>query len=287
MWTREILKTRGKENFNRVYASAVVVSLIFTILTTVLDSGQNSSSNMATNSQVEDEYYLEDEYFNYNNTFDATNSLFRFSIDGSIGSLLDKLMLNIENSLPIIGAVAFINVFLIIMILFLIIRVLILYPIEIGKNFFFMGIRESDRSVKDMFYVFKRKNLLTSVFTMFCKNLFTVLWTLLLVIPGIIKAYEYRMIPYILAENPGIERSRAFELSRYMMSGQKYDTFILDLSFIGWNLLSGFTLGILGIFYVNPYIEATNAELYAVLRESVIESGFSNREELPGFTISI
>ena len=61
------------------------------------------------------------------------------------------------------------------------------------------------------------------------KGLFQFLWLLLLVIPGIIKSYEYRMIPYILSENPKVSRQRAFEISKLMMNGNKWDTFVLDL----------------------------------------------------------
>ena len=56
---------------------------------------------------------------------------------------------------------------------------------------------------------------------MFLKSLYTFLWTLLLIVPGIIKSYEYRMVPYILSENPAIDSKRAFELSKRMMDGQK------------------------------------------------------------------
>ena len=59
----------------------------------------------------------------------------------------------------------------------------------------------------------------------------------MLVVPGIIKHYEYRMIPYILAENPTMPREEAFQISRRMMMGQKMDVFVLDLSFIGWFIL--------------------------------------------------
>ena len=112
------------------------------------------------------------------------------------------------------------------------------------------------------------------VLTMFLKNLFTTLWTLLLVVPGIVKHYEYLMIPYILAENPGMDRKEAFKISKRMMDGQKMDTFILDLSFIGWAFLSAITCGIVGIFYANPYREATFAELYAFNKAKAYEEGY-------------
>ena len=73
------------------------------------------------------------------------------------------------------------------------------------------------------------------------------------------------MIPYILAENPGITRKEAFAHSKMLMKGNKWNAFVLDLSFIGWFILSGFTCGILAIFYVGPYYNATCAALYDVL----------------------
>ena len=78
------------------------------------------------------------------------------------------------------------------------------------------------------------------------------------------------MIPYILAENPKIQRKKAFKLSKKMMKGNKWKTFILDLSFLGWELLSIFTFGLLNIFYINPYKVATTVELYEVLKKQIL-----------------
>ena len=88
---------------------------------------------------------------------------------------------------------------------------------------------------------------------------------MLFVIPGIIKAYEYRMIPFILAENPDIKMEDAFALSKRMMDNEKLNAFVLDISFIGWMILGALSCGIFHIFYVNPYYQLTNAELYLVL----------------------
>lgn len=104
---------------------------------------------------------------------------------------------------------------------------------------------------------------------MFLKNLYIVLWSMLFVIPGIIKAYEYRMIPYILAENPDISMEEAFALSKKMMDNEKLNTFALDLSFLGWFLLGSVSLGICLIFYVTPYYNLTNTELYIVLKQKI------------------
>ena len=83
---------------------------------------------------------------------------------------------------------------------------------------------------------------------MLVKEISIFLWSILLIVPGIIKSYEYYMIPYIIADNPNIKRKRAFEISKQMMKGQKWKTFIFELSFILWNILSSLTFGIVGIF---------------------------------------
>jgi uncharacterized membrane protein len=80
------------------------------------------------------------------------------------------------------------------------------------------------------------------------------------------------MIPYLLAENPNMTWKEAFTESKTMMTGNKWKAFVLDLSFIGWNLLSILTLGILSIFYVNPYRFSTNAALYEAIKYGYIDT---------------
>ncbi len=95
----------------------------------------------------------------------------------------------------------------------------------------------------------------------FFVGLFTALWSLLLVIPGIIKAYSYSMSMYILAENPEIGALEAINRSKAMMNGHKMELFVLELSFIGWYLLCAITFGIAGV-WVFPYMSATFANFY-------------------------
>ena len=95
----------------------------------------------------------------------------------------------------------------------------------------------------------------------FFTGLFTALWSLLLVIPGIIKMYSYSMAMYILAENPSIGALDALKQSENMMKGHKMEMFILDLSFIGWYLLVSITGGLASI-WVTPYITATKTNFY-------------------------
>ena len=82
------------------------------------------------------------------------------------------------------------------------------------------------------------------------------------------------MVPYILAENPAMDRKSAFAISKRMMDGEKLKAFELTLSFLGWYFLSLITCGIVGIFYVNPYAEATMAELYAYNKAKAFREGY-------------
>ena len=96
------------------------------------------------------------------------------------------------------------------------------------------------------------------------KALFIFLWSLLLIIPGIVATYRYSMSHFILAENPGMTAGEAISASKEMTAGRKLELFILDFSFIGWDLLSALTLGI-GSLWLNPYRSMTFACFYRSL----------------------
>ena len=98
--------------------------------------------------------------------------------------------------------------------------------------------------------------------------LYTFLWTLLLIVPGIIKALSYSMTYYILRDNPGMPASVAMERSENMMIGHKWQLFCLYCSFIGWYLLSILTCGIL-LILVAPYLSQVNAEFYRYLNGEI------------------
>lgn len=98
------------------------------------------------------------------------------------------------------------------------------------------------------------------------KTFFTFLWSLLFVIPGVIKSISYSMAEYILAENPNMTAREALNKSKEIMNGHKMDAFILSLSFIGWYLLISITFGIASI-YVIPYMSATFANFYNSIKE--------------------
>ena len=123
-------------------------------------------------------------------------------------------------------------------------------------------------------------NYLRKVGGMAWMFLFTLLWSLLLLIPGIIKGLAYSMTPYILADCPNVNAKEALKLSMRMTHGHKLDLFILGLSFIGWFLLSMLTFGILSIVFVNPYMYTTYSGFYVELRDKALANGVISHAEL-------
>ena len=105
-------------------------------------------------------------------------------------------------------------------------------------------------------------------------NLFVFLWSLLLIIPGIIASYSYSMAYYIKCDHPEYDHKRCREESKKMMNGRKMDLFLLDLSFIGWIFVGILTLGI-GLLWVQPYMDATRVEFY---REIISDQEFVANE---------
>ena len=139
--------------------------------------------------------------------------------------------------------------------------------IYIGKSRYFLEQRRyKDTHVGRLFFPAKVKRVGNVVVTLLIVNIKFVLWCFT-IIGGFIKYYEYRMVEYILAENPNVKYKDAIKLSSQMMKGNKWKTFLLDLSFIGWSLLDLFTFGLTKYFFTNMYREASYAELYMSLRK--------------------
>lgn len=134
--------------------------------------------------------------------------------------------------------------------------------LKMGGYRFFILNQTAQPGIGTLLDGFRSGHYVNIVLTMFLRDLFTALWSLLLVVPGIVKHYEYLMVPYIIAENPAMDYKEAFQISKQMMDGEKMEAFIMDLSFLGWYLLSAVTCGLLAIFYVNPYVQASFAEMY-------------------------
>ena len=161
----------------------------------------------------------------------------------------------------------------------MLIRVFISYPLKVGeKRIYLESINYKKTRIKRLKYAFKKERYLPTVKTIFLAEIYKMLWNLTIV-GGIIKNYSYKMVQYIVAENPNIKAKDAIKMSREMMNGSKWQAFKLDMSFLGWNILQYATLGLAGL-YVTPYYAATIAELYEVLRKEYIKGQKYNFEAL-------
>ena len=132
--------------------------------------------------------------------------------------------------------------------------------VELGYAKFLL--KQYDRKelqFSDLFSQFERFG--TGFAQQFLRVLFTTLWMLLFIIPGIVKGLSYAMTPFILEELPEMTASQAIKASMQLMDGHKMDLFILGLSFIGWSLLACLTMGI-GFLFLNPYMNAAYAAFY-------------------------
>jgi len=166
-----------------------------------------------------------------------------------------------------------------VILLFVLLRIFIGYAFEVGGRKYFIRLAEGKSDISNLGFAFKQKRYFNVFVTMLLRGIYLLLWTLLLIIPGIIKFYAYRMVPYILADNPGIGAGRAIKLSNKMTQGEKWDIFVLDLSFLGWFILGALAFGV-GIFFVQPYYDATNAELYLKLRQNAVADNLISANEL-------
>ncbi len=237
MWTRAELKHRGKAAFKRNYWKTVLVAAILSLLT-YSSSLPRGSSDASSKGLSETTHMLAD-------PASALSADSQLAVSSFVGIGLTALF--------------------VIAILGILIGVFLFLPLQVGcQRFLFLNLREP-ANVREVLWAFD-SSYLNIVKVMFLRDLKIFAWALLLVIPGVVKAYEYRLIPFLLAENPALSSAEACEQSRALMNGNKWNAFVLDLSFIGWNVLSHLTLGLVGLFYVSPYENSTNAALYEALR---------------------
>ena len=147
-------------------------------------------------------------------------------------------------------------------------------PLEFGFSIAFLRLLNGDENLLDNTFSASFENYLHKVGTGALRWLFVFLWSLLLIIPGIIKSLAYAMVPYILEESPSLSAEQTIDLSSAMMKGHKWDLFVLYLSFIGWGILCLFTFGI-GYLFLTPYVRATKAAFYKDLKEEYYSSGYT------------
>lgn len=261
MWNRADLKANAKKIFFGNYWKTVLVTLILTFIlggltTTVtrrFDSLSGTSQSVDWGDTSGYGQWSNDEILDFgNSTFSGSGyqeyiELYRqfVSIPKSVWALVGVAVA--------IGAI-----------IGLLITFFVIEPLKVGCYRWYILNRTANPPMGELLNSY-RNGYFNTVKIMFCKNLYTFLWSLLFIIPGIIKSYEYRMIPYLLAENPNMSKQEAFAISKELMDGNKFDAFVLDLSFILWNIVGSLLFGLPGIFFVNPYVQLTNVELYVRL----------------------
>lgn len=161
----------------------------------------------------------------------------------------------------------------------ILIKVLFINPLKVGNcRLFLESIKYKKSRLRVLEYSFREHYYYETISKMLKKDIYTYLWAFTIV-GGIIKHYSYFMTEYIIAENPFMSANDCINISRSMMNGYKRKAFLLDVSFLFWNILAIVTLGLAGVF-VTPYYEACKAELYRKLREEYIKDEKYNFKEL-------
>ncbi len=245
---RKNLKENAKNSFKRKWFESAIVALIMSFFV----GGSSVSLNTGSSG---------------------------YSVNYSAGSFEDLFA-----SIPNEFLYTFVTVFSLAMTVGIILGIFVAPIFIVGGNRYFLKLRKGvDTGISEIIGNFKDGNYKNIVKISFFRELKILLWSLLFVIPGIIKGFEYYLVDHILAVRPDIDSKTAFAISKRLMAGYKWEAFVLDLSFIGWNLLGGFTFGILNLVYVNPYMYATYNEFYCYVRAEGIRKGLITPMDLPDY----
>lgn len=226
MWTRKELKDKAKAGLKRNYGKSVIIAFLVAVMMAGGAANAGSGADQST---------LSDAFANMTN---------------------GEILLSVSVVLSAVIVTLFVSALF---------RAMVYNPVKVGVAKFFIDGVEGTAEWKSLAVGFKPK-WFANAWALFLRDLFVTLWSLLLIVPGVIKAYEYRLVEYVMAENPGMKPKEAMAKSKAMMQGQKWNAFVLDLSFLGWDILSLCTLGIVGTFYAEPYQMLTNAALYEKLK---------------------
>ena len=292
MWKRKNLKDKAKKTVKNNYWTAVVLCFVITILTgeygnSITGIWQSGDSVLPDYVITQNQYLIENEISKDNiaeiqekqeKIEEITENLTenQLKMVNTITSNLNSLTKSQKYIYKIWDAIELFimnqNLLGVAYVLIAIIAILYIILLEepllvAERRYFIIASEKENTKMGVMKEIFKRKNWSNVAVIMFFKSFYNFLWYLT-IIGGIIKTYEYRMIPYLLAENPDMNKKEVFARSKQMMKGNKWKTFILDLSFILWEILSTITFGLLDILYVNPYKIATSVELYKTLKEN-------------------
>ena len=266
-FNRISLKTRAKKILRKNWGWAILVTLILTLVT------PTAATSYVSNQARDLVYPNRNTQIVQNDRdidIDADNriNLYRYRPDIVLKRYkeeVDAMVRSIMPGYPGSTWALFIMAIMISLFFAFVLKVFVLNPIHVGcKKWYLRNRTESKPKMRVIVETFT-EGYIRIVTIMFLRDLFTFLWALLLIVPGIIKSYEYRMIPYLLAENPELTVQEAFDMTKKIMDKNKMDTFVLDISFLPWIMLAAMTCGILSVVYVAPYMAITDAELYVCL----------------------
>lgn len=237
MFDRIAVKAQGKEAFKKNYWPSVAVAFIMSLLLGGTGGAvSNATSSVPDTTQV------------------------HYEVSGDLDAAIDAI--TPEQAVLIIGAIA--GVLMTILAISSIIRIVLFNPITVGGNHFFKknvrGESPTVGTIVDGFSPYAHV-----VVTMLLKDVFVALWSLLLIVPGVIKSYEYRLVPYLVKDHPELKPVEVLKLSSRMMQGNKWAAFVMDLSFLGWLILGIFTFNLGNIFWTFPYQDNADAALYEEL----------------------
>lgn len=264
MWNRKAVKLAAKGRIKENYWRMVLIGLLMAFLT----GGATISFNFASPSSFRDmqEAISEGSEEEIADAIDEMSAIDRDELEEVIDSAIEGLA-DDDDFMEALGIIVmvFIVIVVVAIIVGILLSVFLINPVAQSCRRFFVVNIKNKAELSEIHYGFSR-SYMNQVKIMFLRDLYTFLWGLLLWIPGIIKSYEYRMVPFLLTENPDLETKEAFALSKEMMDGNKWKAFVFDLSFIGWWLLSGITCGIVGVLYVNPYYYQATAMLYDAIK---------------------
>lgn len=261
MWTRKELKEKAKAALKRNYWKAVLVSLLLIIL------GGSITPATAAGGSIEEQEQGEAGEENEAIEIDEAHYEVYDAVEESIKETvreIERAKAPEQTAYIVVFMIFVAIIFIFVGVIAILAEVFLVNPFCVGTKRFMLNSVDNMGNIADLGYAFDH-NYKNAVKTTFKRDLHIFLWALLLIIPGIYKKYQYYLVDYILAENPNMPYTEVLEKSKKMMEGQKWNTFVLELSFILWHMLSIVTCGMLEFFYVSPYINLTRASLYRAL----------------------
>ncbi len=295
MWKRADLKRNAKFKLSRYYWTAILVSFVYSFI----GRWGDPDISVILNTDMFQKLPFQEFYkIQLPASIDEWKAIFMevyLTFEAYVREYLKSMEIpGFEYSYEITSSLLLIILLtaLLSILVVLLIRIFLINPIYVGMMRFYILSSDRRTSPGELVFAFKKGRYMNVVKIMFQKQLFVFLWSLLFFIPGLIKSYEYMMVPYIIAEDPEMVSHDVFYLSKQLMKGDKFKAFVLGVSFINWFLLPSFLMSIFSAFgqfnlsfmvssafslFIAPYIEATFVEFFFAMKAKVYYSNSFDR----------